>query len=94
MAVGTSSAAFNASQTALQGTEVMRQALTSGSDITYSSNVATLTKVFSFGASNSIEELGIFNANSAGVMLGRGLTGTTAVSPGDQITFTVTVTQS
>lgn len=94
IAVGTSSMAVAAAQTALQGSEVMRQLCATGTEITYTANKATISKLFTFSGSSSIEEVGLFNAAAVGVMLGRGLTGTTAVSSGDKITFTVEITQS
>lgn len=75
LAVGTSSTAVTAGQTALQGSETMRQLCTTGTEITYATNKATITKLFTFSGSASIEEVGIFNAASVGVMLGRGQAG-------------------
>ena len=94
LAVGPSSLAVAVTQTALQGVEIQRVLCTTGTEIVYASNVATITKTLTFAAAATVEEVGIFNASAAGVMLGRGLTGTTAVAIVDKITFTVSVTQS
>lgn len=96
LAVGTSSTAVNVSQTALQAeitdTGLARAAATV-SRVTTTVTNDTLQLVYEWTASGSktIEEIGIFNASSAGTMLGRALTTTKSLVNGDSLEATYKV---
>lgn len=93
LAVGTSSTAFSASQTALIG-EISTNGLSrvaatvSRVTTTQTNDTLQLTTTFSVSGSSTVEEVGAFNASSSGTMLGRALSGTTAVVNGDQLVIT------
>lgn len=73
IAIGTSATAFSAAQTALQGTELDRNALS----VSRATAVLTYEATFAAGeGTGTIEEAGVFNAGAAGTMLSRFLTGT------------------
>lgn len=96
LAVGTSNTAFAAAQTTLQAeisTNGLARAAATISRITTSQTNDTLSLAISFNVSGSstVEEIGIFNAGSVGIMLGRALTGTTSLVNGDQLQATYTV---
>lgn len=94
--VGTSSTAFAASQTALQAavtdSGLARAAATvSRVTTTVTNDTLQLVKTWTATGSKTIEEVGIFNAASAGTMLGRALTGTKSVVNGETLTGTYQV---
>lgn len=96
LAVGTSNTAVSVGQTALIGeittSGLGRAAATvSRTTTTVTNDTLSLVKTFTVTGSATIEEVGIFNDASAGTMLGRALTGTTAVVNGDSIQFTYLV---
>lgn len=93
LAVGTSSTAFAASQTALIGeysTVGLSRASATVSRVTttQTNDTLQLTKTFTLSGSASVEEVGAFNDASAGVMLGRALTGTLTLVNGDELIIT------
>lgn len=93
LAVGTSSTAFSAGQTALIG-EISTSGLSRASatvsrvTTTQTNDTLQLAKTFTLSGSATVEEIGAFNAASSGVMLGRALTGTLALVNGDELTTT------
>lgn len=93
LAVGTSATAESASHTALQA-EITDSGLARASatvalvTTTVTNDTLRLTKTFSVTGTKTIEEIGIFNAVSAGTMLGRKLTTSKAVSSGDSLQAT------
>ena len=101
LAVGSGSGAESASSTAL-GTEITNHSLgraaATVSRTTTSQTNDTLSLVYTWtasgGSSDTINEIGIFNDPTAGVMLGRKLTGAKTVNSGEslQATYTVQVT--
>lgn len=96
IAVGSSNTAVAAGQTTLQAeisTNGLSRVSATVSRITTSvaNDTLQLTYAFTVSGSSTIEEIGIFNANSSGVMLGRALTGSKSVINGDQFTVTYTV---
>lgn len=96
LALGTSSTAAAATQTAL-GAEIstnnLARASATISRTTTTQTNDTLNLVYTWTASGSstVEEIGIFNAASVGIMLGRALTGSTVLVSGDQLQATYTV---
>ena len=97
LAVGSGSGAESASSTAL-GTEIsantMGRAAATVSRITTSQTNDTLQLTYTWTASggpNDVEEIGIFNASSNGVMLGRKLTGTKTINNGESLVATYQV---
>lgn len=96
LAVGTSNTAPAASQTALQAeisTNGLSRAAATVSRVTttQTNDTLQLVLVFSVSGTSTVEEAGIFNANSAGVMLGRALTTSRSVVNGDTLTVTYQV---
>jgi len=96
LAVGTSSTAFAASQTALVAETVtngLERAAATVSRVTTTQTNDTLQLVKTWTATGTIivEEIGIFNASSAGTMLGRALTTTKTVVSGETLTGTYKV---
>lgn len=93
LAVGTSNTAASASQTALQA-EIADSGLSRASatvsrtTTTQTNDTLRLVKAFTVTGTKTVEEAGIFNAASTGVMLGRALTGSKAVVNGDTLTVT------
>lgn len=91
--VGTSSTAVSTAHTALQAaitdTGLARASATITRQTTTSTN-DTLQLVYSWTATGSktIEEVGVFNASSAGVMLCRALTGSITVQNATILTIT------
>jgi hypothetical protein len=72
LAWGNGTTAFNATQTALTGTEKMRAAATvSRVTTTVTNDTLQLLKAFSITATATAAEGGIFNASSGGTMLAR-----------------------
>lgn len=96
LAVGTSSTAAAATQTTL-GAEIVTNSLTRSSatvsrtTITQTNDTLSLAYTWTASGSSTVEEIGIFNAASVGIMLGRALTGSTALVSGDQLQATYTV---
>jgi hypothetical protein len=58
---------------------------------TVTNDTARLTKTFTATGSQTIEEIGIFNAASAGTMLGRALTTTKLLTSGDTLACTYNI---
>lgn len=93
LAVGTSSTAFAAAQTALIG-EITTNGLARASatvsrvTTTQTNDTLQLVKTFTITGSSTVEEVGAFNAASSGIMLGRALSGTIDVVNGDELTVT------
>lgn len=58
---------------------------------TVTNDTLSISKTFTASGSKTLEEVGIFNASSSGTMLSRALTGTKAMSSGEQITITYTL---
>ena len=96
LALGTSSTATAATQTALVA-EIADSGLTrvaatvSRETTTVTNDTLQLLNTWTASGSKSIEEIGIFNASSAGVMLGRALTTTKAIVSGETIQGTYKV---
>ena len=95
IALGTDNTAVSASHTALQAeisTLGLGRASTTNSRTTTTQTNDTLSMSASWTASGSttIEEIGVFNASSSGVMLARSLTGSKGVSNGTIVTATYT----
>ena len=96
LAVGTSSTAFGSSQTALQAettTNGLARASATVSRVTttVTNDTLQLVKTWTASGSVSVEEIGAFNASSAGTMLCRALTTTKAVTADDTLTATYQV---
>lgn len=94
--VGTSSTAVAASQTALQAAITdtgLARASATVSRVTTTQTNDTLQLVYTWTATGTkaIEEIGVFNASSAGTMLARALTSTTTVNNGDEFQATYKV---
>lgn len=93
LAVGTSSTAVAASQTALQAeitdSGLARAAATMSSVTTTVTN-DTLQAVYTWTATGSktVEEVGVFNASSGGTMLSRALTGSVSLVNGNELVIT------
>lgn len=93
LAVGTSTTAFSAAQTALVG-EISTAGLSRASatvsrvTTTQTNDTLQLLKTFTLSGSATVEEVGAFNASSSGVMLGRALTSTVTLVSGDEFTIT------
>ena len=96
LAVGTDATAFAASQTALVA-EVVDSGLERASatvsrvTTTVTNDTLQLTKTWTATGSKTIEEIGIFNASSAGTMLGRALTTSKALTSTDILVGTYKV---
>ena len=93
LAVGTSNTAFSASQTALQAeitdTGLGRAAATvSRVTTTQTNDTLQLTYTWTATGSKTVEEIGVFNASSSGVMLGRALTTTQTLVNTNQLAAT------
>jgi len=91
--VGTSSTAVAASQTALQAaitdSGLARAAATvSRVTTTQTNDTLQLTYAWTASGTKAIEEIGVFNAASAGTMLSRALTLTKTVTSGETLTAT------
>ena len=94
IALGTGTTAFAASQTALV-TELSTLGLSRAASTvsrvttTVTNDTVQFQKVFTVsGGSTTVQEIGVFNASSSGIMLGRALTPPTALN--DQETLTAT----
>lgn len=93
VACGTGTTAAAASQTALVAeitdTGLARHTATATRiTTTVTNDTLQLTYTFTVTGSKTIEEVGVFNASSSGVMLSRALTGTLDVVNGDEFTIT------
>ncbi len=96
LALGTSSTAVGASQTALQAeltdTGLARAAGTvSRVTTTVTNDTFRLTYTWTASGTKAIEEVGVFNASSSGTMLSRALTSTKTVNNGETITAVYTL---
>lgn len=96
LAVGTSSTAFAASQTALQAeitdSGLARAAATvSRVTTTQTNDTLQLTKTWTVSGTKTIEEVGIFNDATTGTMLGRALTSSKSVVSGETVIGTYQV---
>lgn len=95
IAVGSGTTTAAASQTALV-TEITTSGLarasatTTRTTTTVTNDTTSYNHVFTLSGSATVEEVGIFNASSAGTMLSRALTGTKSLLSGE--TFEVTYT--
>ena len=93
LATGTSSTAFVNSQTALVAeitdSGLQRAAATvSRVSLINTNDTLQLVKTFTASGTKSVEEVGVFNASSNGVMGGRALTMTKSLVSGDSYTVT------
>jgi len=96
LAVGTSSTAFASSQTALQAETTTNgleraAATVSRTTTTETNDTLQLTKTWTATGTVVVEEIGIFNAASAGTMLGRALTSTKTIANGETLAATYKV---
>lgn len=96
LAVGTSSTAVSAGQTALQAeitdTGLERASGTvSRTTTTVTNDTYQITKTWTATGTKAVEEIGVFNASSSGTMLGRALTSTKTLTNGEQLIATYTV---
>lgn len=96
LAVGTSSTAVAVGQTALQA-EISTNGLSRASatvsrtTTTVTNDTVTFYKSFTVSGSSTVEEIGVLNASSNGILLGRALTGSVALVNGDQFQATYNV---
>lgn len=93
LALGTSSTAVSAGQTALAAeitdTGLQRVSATVSRTTTSTTNdTLSLVKVFTATGSKTVEEVGVFNASSSGTMLSRALTTSTVMSNAETLTVT------
>lgn len=96
LAVGTSTTATSAGQTALQAeitdTGLERAAGTvSRTTTTVTNDTYQVTYTWTATGSKTVEEIGVFNAASSGTMLSRALTSTKTLTNGEQIIATYTL---
>lgn len=96
LAVGTSNTAPAASQTALGGeitTNGLGRAAATVSRVTTTQTNDTLQlyKLFTVTGTSTVEEAGIFNDSTTGIMLGRALTTSKSVVNGDTLAVTYKV---
>ena len=96
LAVGTSSTAPSASQTALGGeitTNGLGRAAATVSRVTTTQTNDTLQlyKLFTVTGTSTVEEAGVFNDATTGTMLGRALTSSKTVVNGDTLAITYKV---
>lgn len=96
LAVGTSSTAVSAGQTALQAeitdTGLARAAGTvSRTTTTVTNDTFQITYIWTASGTKAVEEVGVFNASSSGTMLSRALTGTKTINNGETLTATYTL---
>jgi len=93
LAVGTSSTAVSAGQTALVGeitdSGLARAAATvSRTTTSVTNDTLTLTYTWTASGTKAVEEIGVFNASSSGTMLSRALTTTKSLVSGEQLVAT------
>ncbi len=91
LALGTSAAGEDADHTTLQAeitdSGLERSAATvSAEETTVPGDTLKLTKIWTATGSKVVEEIGIFNDDNAGVMLGRKVTGTKAMDADETLT--------
>lgn len=96
IALGTSTTAVAVTQTALVAeitdTGLQRASGTvSTITTTVTNDTLSIAKTFTATGSKTVEEIGVFNNSSAGAMLSRALTGTKALTNGEQMTVTYTL---
>ena len=96
LAVGTSTTAFAASQTALQAEITDTGLARAAASVTIQTTTVTndtlqLVHTWTATGSKTVEEVGIFNAASSGTMLGRALTTTKALTEDDTLAITYQV---
>lgn len=93
IALGTSSTAAAASQTAL-GAEITDTGFTRAEatvttvTTTITNDTKQLVHEFTATGTKTLEEVGVFSASSGGTMLSRALTGSKTMSSGEKITIT------
>ena len=96
IAVGTSSSAAAATDTTL-GAEITDSGLeraagtVSRVTTTVTNDTFQITKMWTASGTKTVEEVGVFNANSAGTMGNRALTGSKGVNSGETLTGTYQV---
>ena len=96
LAAGTSNTAVAVGQTAL-GAEISTLGLSRASatvsriTTTTTNDTLQLLKIWTASGTLAVEEIGIFNASSSGVMLGRALTTTKNIASGETFTGTYKV---
>jgi hypothetical protein len=90
LAYGDDTTAAAAAQTALIGTESQREAATvSRVTTTVTNDTLQLAKTFTISATETIGEVGVFNASSSGIMAARSvLSPTRSVASGDSYVCT------
>ena len=96
LALGTSSTAPVASQTTLVAETAVSGLTRAAATVTRTTTTQTndtlsLTKTFTAAGTATINEVGIFNDPTVGVMAGRALTGTKALISGDTLAITYTI---
>lgn len=96
IALGTSNTAVAASQTTLVAETVVSglaraSATVSRTTVTQTNDTLSLSKTFTAAGSATIEEVGVFNASSSGVMACRALTTSKQLLSGDTIAITYTI---
>lgn len=92
VAVGTDNTAATSDDTAL-GSEVMRESATVTQETTnFTGDTLQLDTTFSFSASYTIQESGVFNASSGGDMLARSIIGPISVENGTDLRIVWTIT--
>lgn len=96
VAVGTSSTAVAATDTTLTA-EIVDTGLSRASGTvtrittTVTNDTYQISKTFTATGSKTVEEVGIFNASSAGTMLSHALTGSKALTNNDTLAITYTL---
>ncbi len=96
IAVGTSTTAVSAGQTALAAETTTNglsraSATVSRTTTTETNDTLSLTKTFTATGTVAVEEVGVFNAASSGTMLSRALTTTKTVVNGETLAVTYTL---
>ena len=96
LAVGTDSTAADKTQTALvaeitTGGLERASATVTQETTTDTDDTVQFVKQWTASASHTVEEIGIFNASSSGVMLGRKVTGSKSLESGETLTATYQV---
>lgn len=95
LAVGTSNTAVSASHTTLQAEIVdsglaRTSATVSRTTTTQTNDTLSLTYTWTASGTKTVEEIGVFNASSSGVMFARALTGSKALVSGNILQGTYT----
>jgi len=96
LAVGTDSTDVNVNQTTLEAeitdTGLARSAATvTRTTTTVTNDTLTLEKTWTVTGTKTIEEAGVFNASSDGVMLGRALTTSKLVNNGEDLVLSYSI---